>query len=132
MDRRLRIVVADDELDTREYLQEYLSSLGHEVQAAEDGRRLVEVCQEFVPDLIVTDYAMPGLDGWSAVQEVNRHRPVPVILFSGRHDVEPMAQIEGSPVVQVLTKPIKQAELKGAVESVKAEVEGSRSGRSGR
>ncbi|MFL5333763.1 MAG: response regulator, partial [Geminicoccaceae bacterium] len=65
MDRRLRIVVADDERDTREYLQEYLSYLGHDVRAVEDGRQLVEVCREFAPDLIVTDYAMPGLDGWS-------------------------------------------------------------------
>ncbi len=43
-----------------------------------------------MPDLLVTDYAMPGLDGLAAA-EVNRERPVPVILFSGRHDVEPPA-----------------------------------------
>src|SRR3954470_5346798 len=62
----LKIVVADDEQDTREYLQEYLAHLGHDVRAAEDGRRLVAVCQEFCPDLIVTDYAMPGMDGLAA------------------------------------------------------------------
>ena len=63
MSRRLKIVVADDERDTREYLQEYVSHLGHDVRAAADGRQLVEICHAFSPDLIVTDYAMPGLDG---------------------------------------------------------------------
>src|SRR5689334_7964030 len=112
MDRCLKIVLADDERDTREFLQEFLARLGHEVRAAEDGRQLVDVCREFVPDLIVTDYAMPGLDGWAAAQEVNRSRPVPVILFSGRHDVGPLAKAEGSPVIQVLAKPVKEADLK--------------------
>jgi CheY-like chemotaxis protein len=131
MDHPLRIVVADDEADTREYLQLYLSHLGYEVRAAQDGRQLVEVCREFAPDLIVTDYAMPRMDGWTAAQEVNRLRTVPVILISGRHDVEPLATAEGSPVLQVLTKPVKEAELRGAVEMAKAEIEASVTGGSG-
>ncbi len=123
MDRRFKIAVADDERDTREYLHEYLSYLGYDVRAAEDGRRLVEVCREFNPELVVTDYAMPGLDGWSAAREVNRERPVPVILFSGRHDVEPLALAEGSPVVKVLLKPVRPSELKATVDAVKDEIE---------
>ena len=91
MSGRLRIVVADDDRDTREYLQEYLSHLGHDVTAAEDGRRLVELCRAFRPDLVVTDYAMPGLDGVTAAAEGNRDRRLPVILISGRHDAEDAA-----------------------------------------
>ena len=53
MTRKLKIVVADDdERDTREYLQEYLTRLGHDVVAAADGRQLVEVCRAFGPDLV--------------------------------------------------------------------------------
>lgn len=123
MEHRLKIVIADDERDTREYLQEYLSHLGHDVWAVEDGRRLVEACQDRSPDLIVSDYAMPGMDGWTAVQEINRSRPVPVILVSGRHDVVPLALPEGSPVLKVLTKPINRAELRKTVESVQIDIE---------
>jgi hypothetical protein len=43
-----------------------------------------------------------------------------VILFSGRHDVDHLAPASGFPVVKVLTKPIKEAELRAAVESVAA------------
>jgi DNA-binding response OmpR family regulator len=118
MGRSLRIVVADDERDTREFLQVYLSHWGHEVQAVESGRQLVEACRVFLPDLIITDYAMPDLNGWAAVQEVNRSRAVPVILFSGRHDVEHLALAKGSPVLKVLIKPFNQADLGAAVELV--------------
>jgi len=117
MSGRLKIVVADDERDTREYLQEYLARLGHEVRAAGDGRRLVELCREFLPDLVVTDYAMTGLNGLAAAAEINRERPVPVVLISGRHDVESLAAAEDH-VVTFLAKPVKEADLRAAVESV--------------
>ena len=125
MSRRLKIVVADDERDTREYLQEYLSHLGHDVRAASCGRQLVELCRAFRPDLIVTDYAMPGLDGLSAAAEVNRDRSVAVILVSGRHDVEHLAQASGVPVVRFLAKPVKEADLKAAVELAEAHPQAS-------
>src|SRR5215217_7705677 len=113
---RLKIAVADDELDTREYLHEYLSHLGHEVRAAEDGRRLVELCRDFAPDLVVTDYAMPGLDGLAAAAAVNSERPVPVVLISGRHDGEAEA-MGAAHVVAFLLKPVKGGELRAAVEA---------------
>ena len=118
MSARLKIAVADDELDTREYLQEYLTYLGHEVRAAADGRQLVEMCREFAPDLIITDYAMPGLDGLAAAAEINRARPVPVVLISGRHDAQSLATVEG--VVTFLAKPVKEKDLRAAVEVVRA------------
>lgn len=115
MTRLLKIVVADDERDTREFFQEYLSHLGHDVRAAADGRQLVEMCRAFRPDLIVADYAMPGL---AAAAEVNCDRPVPVILISGRHDVEPLARADDRLVVRFLAKPVREAELRAAIASL--------------
>ncbi len=114
----MKIAVADDECDTREFFQEYLSHLGHDVRAATDGRQLVELCRAFGPDLIVADYAMPGLDGLAAAAEVNRHRPVPVILISGRHDAEPLARADGALVVRFLAKPVREEELRAAIASL--------------
>lgn len=120
MSGRLKVVVADDDRDTREYLQLLLTvRLGHDVRAAEDGRRLVEVCREFEPDLIVSDFAMPGLDGLAAIAEVNRERRVPAILLSGRHDAESLAATAGA-VVAFLQKPVKEPDLRAAVEAVAA------------
>src|SRR4051794_38656266 len=120
MSGRLKIAVADDDLDTREYLQEYLARLGHEVRAAEDGRRLIELCRDFKPDLVVTDYSMPVQDGVSAAAEVNRERRVPFILISGRHEAEAVAGFAGGHIVACLSKPVKPAGLKAAVESAEA------------
>lgn len=117
MSRRSKIVVADDERDTREFLQEYLSYLGHDVRVAMDGRQLVEVCRAFEPDLIVTDYAMPHLDGLAAAAEVNRDRAVPVVMISGRHDAELLARTDGRMAIHFLAKPVKEAELRAAVEA---------------
>jgi len=118
MSGRLKIAVADDEPDTREYLHEYLSRLGHEVRAAENGRQLVELCREFDPDLVVTDYAMPGLNGLAAAAEINRLRPVPVVLISGRHEAELVSA--DAAVVTFLAKPVKEKDLKAALDAVAA------------
>ncbi len=110
----MKIAVADDERDSREFLQEYLTLLGHEVRGAEDGRALVAACHEFLPDVVVTDYAMPGMDGLDAAAEINRARRVPVVLITGRYDVPPA---DGSFIVARLLKPVKLEALKAAVEA---------------
>jgi len=115
MTRTLKIAVADDELDTREYLEECLARHGHEVRSAADGLRLVELCREFSPDVVVTDYAMPGLDGLAAAAEVNRGRRVPVVLLSGRHDLD-RGEAAGC-VVAWLSKPVRPEALRAAVEA---------------
>lgn len=61
--------------------------------------------------------AMPGLNGLLAAEEINRERPVPVIVISGRHDVESRAAAAAN-IVAFLAKPIKPTELRAAVESV--------------
>src|SRR5579871_3851129 len=107
----LHIAVADDEADTREYLQELLQRLGHQVVAVPDGRKLAEVCRSAPPDLIISDIKMPGPDGIEAAAEVNRAHPVPVILVSAYHDAGLFARARGPHVMAYLVKPIKQADL---------------------
>jgi CheY-like chemotaxis protein len=60
MTERLRILVADDERDMRDYYEMILPRLGHQVVAAvENGRDLVEQCRALKPDLVITDIKMP-------------------------------------------------------------------------
>ena len=126
MSRMLKIAVADDEPDTLEYLQELLSRLGHQVVAARDGRQLLELCRASGPDLVVTDYAMPGLDGLAAAAELNRERPVPVVLISGRPPADLSARAGGDSVVVCLIKPVKEADLRAAIDRAVASSEASR------
>ena len=71
MTRSLRIAVADDEPGMRDYYQEILPLLGHQVACvAQTGRELVERCRDARPDLVITDIKMPDMDGIDAVVEL--------------------------------------------------------------
>jgi CheY-like chemotaxis protein len=55
--RSLRVVVAEDERDTREYLLELLARLGHQAVGVADSRQLVEMCRASPPDVVLTRQA---------------------------------------------------------------------------
>lgn len=113
---RLRIAIADDERDMREYLERILPSLGHTVvSAADNGRSLVAQCREHQPDLVITDIRMPEMDGIEAAEEIYRTRPVPIILISAFHDPELIQRAELDHVMAYLVKPVKQAHLEPAI-----------------
>jgi AmiR/NasT family two-component response regulator len=112
----LRIAVADDEADTRQFFQEVLTHLGHEVVAAvENGRQLVERCRTTRPDLVITDIRMPDMDGIEAAAAVNRERQVPVILVTAHHDTASLSRSGGGYVMAYLSKPIKPVDLQAAI-----------------
>ena len=116
MTASLRIVVADDEPDMRDYFRKILPRLGHTVvAAAETGHELVERCRALHPDLVITDINMPDLDGIDAASQIYQERPVPVILVSAFHDPELIARAEADHVLGYLVKPIKQADLEPAI-----------------
>jgi response regulator NasT len=115
MNRSLRVLVADDERDIREYLQEILQRLGHQVVAAQTGRQLLELARDGDPDLIITDIKMPDMDGIDAVAEVNCLRETPAILISSYHDA-PLFERAGQQLVMAyLIKPVEQSNIEAAV-----------------
>jgi CheY-like chemotaxis protein len=67
---RLKILVADDNADAAESLALLLQSRGHAVRTAPDGRRAVEVAEDFHPDVVLMDVAMPELDGVAAARAI--------------------------------------------------------------
>ena len=116
MTKPLRIAVADDEPDMRDYFARILPRLGHEVVAvAASGAELVELYRKTRPDLVITDIKMPDLDGIAAAEQLYRERPVPVILVSAFHDPELIQRAGADHVLGYLVKPIKQADLEPVI-----------------
>ena len=119
MTRSLRIAVADDEPDMRDWFQTMLPLLGHQVVVvAENGYELVEKCRDASPELVITDIKMPDMDGIDAATQLYQEKPVPVILVSAYHDPELIARAEADHILGYLVKPIKQSELLDAIMTV--------------
>lgn len=116
MSKPLRICVADDEPDMREYLCKILPRLGHEVvYAAQTGRELLTQVLDKKPDLVITDIRMPDMDGIEAATQIYDQFPVPVILISAHHDPELIERAERDHILAYLVKPIKGADLETAI-----------------
>lgn len=119
MTKVLRIAVADDEPDVRDYFLRMLPRMGHQVvAAAANGRELVELCRQKHPDLIIADIRMPDMDGDVAVQQICLERPTPFILISAYS--KPSSMLDGSVAVgqAYLTKPVKRDDLEQAIEDI--------------
>ena len=94
----LRIAVADDEPDVREYLQKVLVRLGHTVVGtATNGQELIALAKKTVPNLIISDIKMPDMDGIEAATTIYKEQPIPVILVSAYHDADLIARGRGGP-----------------------------------
>jgi YesN/AraC family two-component response regulator len=117
--RRLRIAVADDEPDVREYFSKILPLLGHEVVAvAATGAELVDACRRTLPDLVITDVKMPDKDGLDAVREILRERPVRVIVITGYQDRAHKERARTEGILNYLLKPVKRADLEATLARV--------------
>jgi response regulator NasT len=116
MNSQLRIAVADDEATMRQYFQETLPDLGHQViSVAENGRQLVEHCLKVLPDLVITDIRMPDMDGIDAVTELDRHATMPAIIVSAYHEADLLDRAASAHVLAFLVKPIGRADLESAI-----------------
>ncbi|MFC0408522.1 ATP-binding protein [Roseomonas elaeocarpi] len=116
----IRVLLAEDEALLRRLAAGALEAAGMEVRAAEGGEEaLDELFAGFVPDVLVSDVAMPGMDGVTLLREVRlRHPDLPVILVSGYAE----AALDGGalePQVRFVTKPYRPREL---VEQIRAAV----------
>ncbi len=116
LNQSLRIAVADDEPEMREFFRFALEKLKHQLVAeAGSGRELVERCRAARPDLIITDVRMPELDGIAAAEAVYREVPVPALVVSGYDDAETLRQAAAPHVFGFLLKPIQARDLGPAI-----------------
>ena len=114
MTKPLRIAIADEEADIRQFFSRMLPRLGHEVVAvAENGRDLIDLCRDKRPDLIITDIKMPEMDGLEAARQLGNRHPIRVIIVSS-HD-RPSDFDSGTDIVDFLVKPVKVKELQAAI-----------------
>ncbi|BAN26771.1 ATP-binding protein [Caballeronia insecticola] len=84
-----RILVIEDDEDVRTMIVECLEALGHHVTCARDGQSGLDRLRADAPDLMMVDYAMPGMNGMQVLASAREMRDdLPVILATGYADVD--------------------------------------------
>jgi two-component system, cell cycle response regulator DivK len=102
------VLVVEDDPETRQYYADMLSRDGFVVSDAHNGHQALEKALKSPPDLIVTDIAVPGLDGIELCRRLradDRTRAVPVIAITGYGDRHYPDRAFGAGANQVLIKP---------------------------
>ncbi len=112
--RRRFVLVVDDEQRIADTLAMILSSKGYTSQAAYSGATALAICGKCVPDLLLTDVVMPGMNGIELSMAVRRDFPAcKVLLFSGQAATAEMLEEASSRGYQfeLLAKPVHPLEL---------------------
>jgi len=110
------ILIVDDEPNYLIVLSELLAEEGYETLTADNGRDALETVRRHDLDLIITDMQMPGMDGFSLLDEVKRINPhLPVIMITAYGEVEKAVRAMRGGAFNYLTKPFNNDELVASI-----------------
>ncbi len=114
---RKHVLLADDNADMRRYIQRLLSA-HYQVTAVSNGEEALRAAQERLPDLVLADVMMPGLDGFGLLRELradSRTQSVPIVLLSARAGEESRTEGLEAGADDYLIKPFSARELTARV-----------------
>jgi CheY-like chemotaxis protein len=121
---RLRFLVVDDNMHMRRIVRQLLHGFGsREIFEAEDGAAGLEAFNGHNPDIVITDWAMPILDGLELTQMIRKpdahaNPYVPIIMLSGHSEKSRVMQARDAGVTEFLAKPIAAKALYERILSV--------------
>lgn len=116
-----RILIADDDADTRVIVSSVISILGHLPVVVPDGIQAVAECLARMPDLAIVDYMMPGLNGLEVCRRLKQQQGgqyVPVLMLTARDTVQDKVSALEEGVDDYLTKPFNYQELQARVKAL--------------
>jgi two-component system response regulator RpaA len=121
-----RVLVIDDEAPIRLLCRVNLEAEGMEVTEAADGRTGLERARELVPDVVLLDVMMPGLDGWSVADQLlddERTAAIPIIFLTARAEARDRARGIDLGGLDYVTKPFNPLDLAPLVRELLGRVE---------
>src|SRR5215471_10783106 len=119
-----RILLIDDEPYTRKVIKTLLLAMGvKHIQEAADGHAGLEIIRTFVPDIVLVDWAMPGLDGPGFVRAVRSpdtfpHPDIPIIMLTAHGERSRVIEAARLGVHEYLLKPVSSQALQARLVSV--------------
>jgi two-component system KDP operon response regulator KdpE len=106
-----RILVVDDETQITRVLRTSLSSHGYDIRVANDGDTALEIMKDWSPDLVITDLAMPNMDGLELCRRVRAKSQIPILVLSVRGEERTKVKALDAGADDYITKPFGIEEL---------------------
>ena len=117
----IRVLVADDEVYMLRLLEMTLKKGGYEVVSCRDGKEALTTAVTVLPQLIVLDVMMPGLDGLGALRQLKENpatKKIPVVVLSAKGHALTRVEAETAGAALFLTKPFSPNQLLGEVKKI--------------
>jgi DNA-binding response OmpR family regulator len=117
-ERLPRVLVVDDELTMREFLEMRLGYEGFEVRTAPDGPGALETARAWSPDLVILDLMLPGLDGLEICRRLRAGGDVGILMLSARGNVDDRIEGLDAGADDYIVKPFDMDELNARLRAV--------------
>ncbi|GAA0358069.1 sigma-54 dependent transcriptional regulator [Bowmanella denitrificans] len=114
------VLLVDDKPDNLDLLVNYLAECGLELKVATDGEQGLELAAEYVPDLILLDVMMPGLNGYEVCDRLRNMpttRHCPVIFMSALNDTDSKVRGFDAGAVDFISKPFQRPEVLARIQA---------------
>ncbi len=118
MSRKPLILVVDDENRMRRFVRLNLEAEGFDVIEAENAERALLKVRDEMPDLVLLDVAMPGMDGFEALKRIRQISDVPVIMLTVKDEEEDKIRGLDLGADDYVTKPFSPRELASRIRAV--------------
>ncbi len=106
-----RVLIVEDDMDIADVLRRSLRNEGYEVKTSADGIEALDVAAGFVPDLVVLDLGLPGMDGVEVCRRLRSDGDVPILMLTARAETEDRVTGLDSGADDYLVKPFERQEL---------------------
>lgn len=112
------ILVVDDAIDIRDMLRDVLEAEGYSVATAANGLEALRAVYQSLPALVISDIAMPEMDGWTFLRRLREFTELPVIMLSALGEERDKVRGLRDGADDYVVKPVMRAELLARVDAV--------------
>lgn len=117
-----RVIYIEDDLEMIDLVSLILGRRGYQVQGAHGGKNGLELVFHELPDLILLDLMMPGMDGWEVFQQLKANektRSIPIIIITAKaQDIDRVLGLHIAKVEDYICKPFRPQELLDSVDRI--------------
>ena len=114
----MKVLLVEDEADTRHLLNGYLTAQQHKVVETDNGLDAVRLFYETKPDLILLDVRLPTLDGWQVLEHIRKNSDIPILMITALDSGEDAVRGLKLGADDYLRKPFDLSELEARIQTV--------------